>query len=90
MTYNGAKPYRITGKAIGFLIAAIVLYFLAGLTQVGWLYLVDSVLWGIFALSGLAFWLMPRGELNLTGPAQLSVLPYSGESLREEYQPPAF
>ena len=42
----------------------------------------------VFMLSGLAFWLMPRGELNLVGPAQLTVLPYSGESLDPGYQPP--
>jgi hypothetical protein len=37
----------ITGKGIGFLIAAIALFFLGRLTQVGWLYLIDAVLWGI-------------------------------------------
>ena len=42
----------------------------------------------VFILSGLAFWVMPRGELSLVGPSQLSVLPYSGESLGEEYQSP--
>ena len=42
----------------------------------------------VFMLSGLAFWLMPRGELNLVGSAQLSVLPYSGVSLDPDYRPP--
>ena len=42
----------------------------------------------VFVLSGLAFWLMPKGDLSLVGPAQLSVLPYSGESLGVGYQPP--
>jgi hypothetical protein len=31
---------------------------------------------GVFALSGLAFWLMPRGETNLGAP-QVAILPFS-------------
>ena len=42
----------------------------------------------VFTLSGLAFWIMPRGELSLAGPAQLTVVPFSGESLGEEYLMP--
>ena len=42
----------------------------------------------VFILSGLAFWVMSRGELALASPAQLAVLPYSGASLGEEYQAP--
>ena len=56
MSVDAAKPYRITGKGIGFLVAAIVVYLLASLTQVGWLYLVDSVLWGIIILAALFPW----------------------------------
>ena len=47
----------ITGKGIGFLIAAIALFLLGRLTQVGWLYLVDAVLWGIVILSAIFPWL---------------------------------
>ncbi len=47
----------ITSKGIGFLAAAVVLFLLARLTQVGWLYLVDAVLWGIIALSAALPWL---------------------------------
>ena len=43
----------------------------------------------VFTLSAVAFWLMPRDQLNLVGSAQLSVLPYSGESLDPEYVAPA-
>ena len=42
----------------------------------------------VFILSGLAFWIMPRGELSLAGAAQLAVVPYSGESLGEGYHAP--
>ncbi len=47
----------ITGKGVGFLLAAIALLFLGRLTQVGWLYLVDAVLWGIIILSAIFPWL---------------------------------
>ena len=46
----------ITAKGIGFLAAAIVLFLLASLTQVGWLYLVDAVLWGLIFLSAICPW----------------------------------
>ncbi len=42
----------------------------------------------VFILSGLAFWMMPRGDLSLAGTTQLTVLPYSGESLDPGYQQP--
>jgi uncharacterized protein (DUF58 family) len=47
----------ITGKGVGFLIAAVGLFFLGRLTQVGWLYLMDAVLWGIVLLSAVLPWL---------------------------------
>lgn len=47
----------ITGKGIGFLVTAVALLLLGRLTQVGWLYLVDAVLWGIIALSAIFPWL---------------------------------
>lgn len=40
----------------------------------------------VFILSGLAFWVMPQGELGLAGPAHLTVAPYSGDSLSGEYR----
>jgi uncharacterized protein (DUF58 family) len=46
----------ITSKGVGFLVAALVLFLLARLTQVGWLYLVDAVLWGIILLSAVFPW----------------------------------
>ncbi len=33
---------------------------------------------GVFVVSGLTFWLIPRGDLSFIGPPQISVLPYSG------------
>ena len=50
----------ITAKGIGFLASAIVLFLLASLTQVGWLYLVDAVLWGLIFLSGICPWVATR------------------------------
>src|SRR5918996_6252414 len=47
----------ITGKGVGFLIVAILVFLLARLTQVGWLYLMDAVLWGIVLLSAVLPWL---------------------------------
>ena len=37
--------------------AAVALFFLARLTQVGWVYLLDSVLWGALLLSVILPWL---------------------------------
>ena len=37
--------------------AAVALFFLARLTQVGWVYLLDSVLWGALLLSAVMPWL---------------------------------
>ena len=39
-----------------------------------------TVACAVFALSGLAFWLMPRGGAGPIGPAQASILPYFGDS----------
>ena len=46
-----------TRRAIGFLLAAIFLFFLASATNVGWVRVVDSVLWGMLGLSLLLQWL---------------------------------
>ena len=59
----------ITAKGVGFLIAAFLVFFLARLTQVGWLYLVDALLWGIVLLSALLPWL---GVAFLEGHRKLS------------------
>ncbi len=47
----------ITAKGAGVLAAALGLYFLARLSQVGWLYLVDSVFWGALVLALIMPWL---------------------------------
>ena len=46
----------ITAKGVGFLIAAITVFWLGRLTQVGWLYLIDAVLWGLILLSAILPW----------------------------------
>jgi len=37
---------------------------------------------GVFALSGMVFWIMPRGETNL-GLAQVAILPFSTNALED-------
>ena len=39
-----------------------------------------AVACAVFALSGLSFWLMPRGGAGPIGPSQVSILPYFGDS----------
>ena len=39
-----------------------------------------AVACAVFTLSGLAFWLMPRGATGPLGPAQVSILPYFDEA----------
>ena len=46
----------ITGKGVGALLAAFAIYFLARLTQVGWLYLVDAIFWGALILALIMPW----------------------------------
>ena len=61
----------ITGKGAGFLAAALALFILGRLTQAGWLYLVDAVLWGIILLSAAVPWLTmfpPRALRWIEGP----------------------
>ena len=47
----------ITAKGTGFLAVAIIAFLAARTTLVGWLYLVDAVLWGILILSAVLPWL---------------------------------
>ncbi len=59
----------ITIKGVGFLLVAILVYVLARVTQVGWLYLIDALLWGIILLSAVLPWL---GVVFLDGRRRLS------------------
>ena len=47
----------ITTKGAGFLAVAILVFLAGRMTLVGWLYLVDAVLWGILILSAVIPWL---------------------------------
>ena len=47
----------ITSKGAGVLTAALSIYLLARLSQVGWLYLVDAVFWGALVLALIMPWL---------------------------------
>ncbi|MCH7737494.1 MAG: DUF58 domain-containing protein [Chloroflexi bacterium] len=46
----------ITGKGVGALLAAFAIFFLARLTQVGWLYLVDAIFWGALTIGLVMPW----------------------------------
>ena len=47
----------ITLRGVGLVLVAIVLFMLAGLTRVGWLFLFDAVLWGTILISAIMPWL---------------------------------
>lgn len=47
----------ITPRGIGFAAVAILIFFLGTYTRVGWLYMIDSVLWGTFVISAVMPWL---------------------------------
>ena len=79
----------ITSKGIGILVIAIIGFLLARVTQVGWLYLVDALLWGILILSAVLPWLgvvlmSARLRLNIEGTSASSVNPSEGDQVRIE------
>ena len=46
-----------TARAVGFLVLAVFLFLLGGVTNVGWVRIVDAVIWGMLGLSLLLQWL---------------------------------
>lgn len=50
----------MTKAGIGFIIAGFLVYLVASQTQVGWLYLIDAVIWGILVVSAV----LPRQTLK--------------------------
>jgi uncharacterized protein (DUF58 family) len=46
----------MTRMGAGFIAGGIVLYLLGGLTQIGWFYLMDAVVWGLVVLSVFVPW----------------------------------
>jgi uncharacterized protein (DUF58 family) len=79
----------ITGKGIGFVIVAVLVFLLARLTQVGWFYLIDAALWGIVLFSaalpslGVAF-LDARRRVEHGGAAEGRNGPAEGEPVQIE------
>ncbi len=53
-----------TGRGIGLILAAVVVFILVNVTRVGWLLLFDSVLWGVIVVSAVMPWLA-MGRLNI-------------------------
>ena len=79
----------ITAKGVGFLIAAIAVFWLGRLTQVGWLYLIDAVLWGLILLSALLPWvgatfLDARRKVNHSGASEGMDGPSEGDPVDVE------
>ena len=79
----------ITAKGTGLLVVAILIFFLAQLTQVGWLYLVDSVLWGMLILSAVLPWvgvalLSAQLRLECAAPKAAGMSPSEGDQVRIE------
>ncbi|MFQ6029748.1 MAG: DUF58 domain-containing protein, partial [Dehalococcoidia bacterium] len=79
----------ITVKGVGFLIVALLVYLLARLTQVGWLYLADAILWGIILLSALMPWLGvvflgAQRRVEHSGAAEGRTGPAEGETVKIE------
>ena len=77
----------ITSKGIGILLVAIIVFLLARVTQVGWLYLVDALLWGILILSAVLPWLgvvmmSARLRLDIEGASAAGVSPSEGDRIR--------
>ena len=77
----------ITSKGIGILLIAIIGFLLARVTQVGWLYLVDALLWGILILSAVLPWLgvvlmSARLRLDIEGTRAASDSPSEGDQIR--------
>ncbi|MFQ6122111.1 MAG: DUF58 domain-containing protein [Dehalococcoidales bacterium] len=46
----------MTKAGFGFIVAGGVVYFLAGQTQIGWLYLFDAIIWSLLVLSAILPW----------------------------------
>ena len=68
---------------------ALALFFLARLTQVGWVYLLDSVLWGALLLSAVLPWLNTlflSAQRSLPAPATPGDEAYPSEGGRIEIQ----
>ena len=82
----------ITPRGLGFLAAAVALFLLARLTQVGWLYLLDSVLWGALLLSAILPWLVTlflvgRRRVVPTTASEGQPSPSEGDSVDIEVLP---
>ena len=61
----------MTKAGVGFIIAGFLVYLVASQTQVGWLYLIDAVIWGVLVVSAI----MPRRTLKTLTVEQQVILP---------------
>ncbi|MBM3942344.1 MAG: DUF58 domain-containing protein [SAR202 cluster bacterium] len=76
----------ITTKGAALLVIAVLVFLLGRLTQVGWLYLVDAVLWGMLLFSAVLPWLSvaflkAERKVELPGAAQGRVWPSEGDTV---------
>ncbi len=63
----------MTRTGFGFIAAGVFIYFVATQTQIGWLYLLDAVIWSLLVLSAVLPWFSLRSleiEREIILPAQ--------------------
>ncbi|MFQ5997286.1 MAG: DUF58 domain-containing protein [Dehalococcoidales bacterium] len=68
----------MTKTGFAFIMAGVFIYFLAGQTQIGWLYLFDAIIWALLVLSAILPWYSLRSlqverQVLLPGAVQLEL-----------------
>jgi uncharacterized protein (DUF58 family) len=92
----------MTRRGVAFLVAAVVLFFLAAATHVGWVRILDAIIWGMLGLSFVLQWLCTTGiaarrrlisypqSQGLPGPAEDDTLEISTEVKNRRFWPRFF
>ncbi len=77
----------MTKLGIGFIVAGVLLYFIANQSQIGWLYLFDAIIWALLVVSAILPWYTLRSlrvEHQSTLPASTPRQPLLGGPLEDE------
>lgn len=75
-----------TSRSIGMILLALLLFFVASFTQVGWVRIVDAVLWGMLGLSLLLQWISTTGmeakrHINNVQASRFGIGPMEGDDI---------